>query len=169
MKTWIITDPHFDHKGIEKWTARKKGFQEMLMAAMFKTIGPDDTLICLGDVSFLNHERWHKWMTSMAKNSILVLGNHEKNSLTWYYKYWNCVCNKIKIRAFGEEIILSHKPTMIFDNEINIHGHFHNNNITECFYHEPELETIYTKRHILISCEELPNVQRLDKIIRRKK
>ncbi len=167
MKYWIITDPHFDHKNLEEWSGRKKGWENTFFKNLSEIVTKEDVLICLGDVSFDNHGHWHTQLTHFAGTNILIVGNHDKNTYTWYSKYWDVVCEQMNIKRNGTEIIFSHKPVQIFPYQCNIHGHFHNKPIEECFKFEPELSGIYTDRHISIKLEEHYSAYRLDKLIRK--
>ena len=149
MKYWVITDSHFGHNRLNKFEQRKDNWENILFNSMKNQIKPEDTLIHLGDVSFTNHEYYHRILTSFCKNNILCHGNHEKESNTKYYSYsWNVIVESFNIKIYGKNIIFSHKPVKTELNQINIHGHFHKENLENCFNHEPELKQIYTDRNI---------------------
>ena len=82
-----------------------------------------------------------KYIKSLECTKILVKGNHEHKSNNWYLNCgWNFVCKTFKDKYFGKKILFSHKPK-VDDNDydINLHGHFHNNEHRKL---EPDLVAI---------------------------
>ena len=167
MKTYIITDTHFDHKNIEKWTNRKKGWQERLYRNFVDTVNPEDTVIHLGDIAFKNDEKWNVALTTISNHNILIKGNHDQKSYSWYLKFWDCVCERMDLYMYGQNIVLSHKPVRIYENQINLHGHFHNAGLEKAFYIEPDLGRLYTPNHCLVKLEGINNVQNMEKLVRK--
>ena len=88
-----------------------------------------DTLIHLGDICIGNDAEWHKRFFANANcRCILVRGNHDSKSLSWYMSHgWQFACDRMDLNLYGKHIAFSHKPLPddgSFD--LNIHGHFHN-------------------------------------------
>ena len=152
MKYFIISDTHFNHvEKMCKWCGRPKDYEKKLWKALDDL--PDDcTLIHLGDVCIGNDERVHNRMGTLRYKKILVKGNHDKKSNTWYLnKGWDFVCEQFSDTIYGKRVLFSHKPAK-FDGkyEINVHGHFHN---TTHRSQEPELVEIYNELQKLYACE----------------
>lgn len=124
MKYWIISDTHFGHDNIKKYCNRPDDCDEQILKNL-KNIPQDDILIHLGDFCLGNDEYWHKRFFEIVKcKAILVKGNHDKKSYSWYYKNgWNFVCEKFDFKHEGKYITFSHIPQKITN--INIHGHYH--------------------------------------------
>lgn len=107
-------------------------------------------LIHLGDVSFYDHEAWHKRLMSVCCcKRWLVRGNHDCEPDGWYLKQgWDCVVDGLSMVAGNKRVYLSHKPvpidTKTFD--LNIHGHVHNKK-------QHEFAGKLTNKHILVRCE----------------
>jgi calcineurin-like phosphoesterase family protein len=128
MKYWIITDTHFGHRKMEEYCGRPANFEELIFKGL-KQIQPDDVVIHLGDFCIGEDEKWHNaWNSALfANKKILVRGNHDKKSDTWYYSHgWHSVVDSFSIHYLGNFITFSHIPIKGIQNK-NIHGHFHNN------------------------------------------
>ena len=130
-KIWLITDTHFGHHKIIELCGRPEDYEEKLFASMAK-IPKKDTLIHLGDICMGHDSTLHtNWIEPLDCNKILVKGNHDKKSSSWYLDHgWDFVVQSIVIRSLGHYIHLSHIPIPqehLLTNAYNIHGHFHNN------------------------------------------
>ena len=83
--------------------------------------------------------------------TILVLGNHDKKSKSWYQEHgWSFVCNGIELIHNGHYLHLTHRPSRPQGhNTFNIHGHTHGN-----MHRSEEYLDFYSKEyHIDISPE----------------
>jgi calcineurin-like phosphoesterase family protein len=128
MKTWIITDTHFNHRKMEEYCGRPANFESRILKGL-KQIQPDDVVIHLGDFCIGDDVKWHEFWNSalFANKRILVRGNHDRKSNAWYYAHgWHTVCESLSIHYNNKYITFSHIPIQGIQN-INIHGHFHNN------------------------------------------
>lgn len=132
MKTWIISDTHFGHQNMISYCGRPANFDEIIIKNLKEKIPwqTDDVLIHLGDFCIGKDEKWHKeFFDSIPKSvkKVLVLGNHDKKSKTWYLRNgWDFVCDSFSTHHEGKYITFSHIPIVGIQN-INVHGHFHNN------------------------------------------
>lgn len=132
MRYWLITDLHLGHRKLEELSGRPSNFENLIIKNVGKMVLPEDILICLGDVTLCNSEesaRWNKIFTSLPGKKILILGNHDKKSDSWYYSMgWDFVCKSFSIKFLGNRILFTHRPQEKFHrHNLNIHGHFHNN------------------------------------------
>lgn len=127
MNHWLITDTHFGHARILEFCGRPLGFEQTILRRLESTIKPDDVLYHLGDFCIGNDERWHReFMANCKGRKILIRGNHDKKSISWYYEHgWDFVCDEVRVNLFGKDILISHKPSEHLS-DINIHGHHHN-------------------------------------------
>jgi calcineurin-like phosphoesterase family protein len=165
MKYWIIADTHFNHDGVTEYCNRPSNWQRKTVNALMR-IPKEDVLIHLGDVEWGNTHI----MDLVCSKRILVLGNHDKKSKTYYQNKWDFVCNGLRLEIYGKKILFTHKP-VVWDGwyDINIHGHFHNIALSRCFECEPELKDVYNNRHRRLSLElEDYKPVRLEKFIYRK-
>ena len=138
MKTYIISDTHFNHnKPMIEWCGRPKDFNDILWKNL-NLIGDNDMLIHLGDICIGKDLETHDKLSKFKFKKILVKGNHDRKSNNWYLEHgWDFVCEEFKDSFFGKNILFSHMPRVwdgVYD--INIHGHFHNSDHRR---HEPEL------------------------------
>lgn len=128
MNYWLISDTHFNHLKIEEWGDRSGDWQEQLWAGL-KAIPADDTLIHLGDICIGDDERIHKdLIAGVDCRRILIRGNHDKKSLTWYNERWDFVCDGLELIYNGHYLHLTHRPARPQGSITwNIHGHTHGN------------------------------------------
>lgn len=136
---WIIADTHFGHHMITKNEYRPEGFEDEIMMNVSKLTMQNDILIHLGDVSFYDNKNWHETFLSAASNckrNILVLGNHDRETLSWYYdRGWSFVCHAFDLEIYGFKFRFTHRPIECFSTgsnsnspdviDFNIHGHLH--------------------------------------------
>jgi len=141
MKYWITTDTHFGHKMLLDNGHREEGFEKRILRALEDVQNfskpPSDILIHLGDFCIGEDEKWQEEFrkhTMHFKKKILIRGNHDNKSYNWYYNHgWDFVCETMRLRAFGKELLFSHMPVLAEDSEfttyhkvdMNIHGHLH--------------------------------------------
>ena len=109
---------------------------------------PQDILIHMGDVIFDRAKELAGIMDSLPGTKILVRGNHDRKSGSWYTRHgFHFVCDEFRIGT----TLFTHKPVPIREGiEFNIHGHFHN---TAHRTNEPEFNVFYGNRHILLAVE----------------
>ena len=128
MKIWLISDTHFNHKKLLEYEDRPKDYEEKIFKGLM-SIPENEMLIHLGDISMgKDEEMMEKYIAPLKCKKTLVLGNHDKKSIDWYLERgFDSVCYRMIIKAFGFEILFSHKPRPIeeYNYGLNIHGHCH--------------------------------------------
>jgi len=148
---WVSSDWHLWQENICDWGGRPKDFTDRIIANCKYYIQPQDTLIHLGDVIFKHHDRLKSVMDSFPGTKILVRGNHDKETDSWYCRRgFSFVCDNLMIG----NILLSHKPTDIRlrpDVKFNGHGHTHNNPKER--WEKEILEFYDNTRHKLLAME----------------
>lgn len=141
MKYYIISDTHFNHKQMIEYCGRPENFNDIIWKNL-EQLNDDIILIHLGDICIGGDKEVHKRLSKFKFKKILVKGNHDHKSNTWYLSHgWDFVCEEFRSNLYGHNILFSHKPV---ENEcdINIHGHLHNSD-TENKYtglYSPELQ-----------------------------
>lgn len=154
MKYYLITDTHFGHQKLIEKGYRPADFEKQIINGIDRTIDHTHTLIHLGDVCMGNDRINNKKLDYFFKK-ILVRGNHDHKSDSWYYDQgWDFVCDQFTLKKFSKTIVFSHEPLKEFEGDINIHGHWHDNDHRK----EPDFERWYGKRHKLLAME-LTNYQ----------
>lgn len=151
MNYWIITDTHFGHvPQMCDYCGRPENYSELILKRL-NVINSNDILIHLGDICFGNDSHWHERLFSISCKRWLTLGNHDKKSYAWYLSNgWDFVSQSFTLRVYGKEILFSHVPRTDTGYDLNIHGHFHNNDHRK---HEPELVAIKNDKQILLAME----------------
>ena len=125
---WVTGDSHLGHKKIidklnmPEYNAR--------ILAEYARIPYEDVMIHVGDVSFGDDEYWNdQLLRSTSCRKWLVLGNHDKHSLTWYLdKGWDFVARDFTFDRFGFSLWFTHIPELSIEPAsltLNIHGHLH--------------------------------------------
>ena len=130
-KYWVIADTHLGHDKMHDLCGRPEDFCKRIMAGL-KVVGRDDILIHLGDICIGNDAEHTDNITMFNGKKWLILGNHEKKSKSWYLTHgWDFVADRIDFNMFGRDIVFTHVPIDVKENELNIHGHLHNNDHRE--------------------------------------
>lgn len=139
--TWLTTDPHFRHKRMIELCGRPQDFEKRIVKHWNQLVKPMDTIICLGDICMGDDKEVHeRYIQKLPGFKILVRGNHDKKSDTWYESNgWAICCESMVINRYGYKILLSHRPVstkVMYGADIglpatdlftmNIHGHQHN-------------------------------------------
>ena len=116
---YFVGDPHWGHTNILQFAPKRKEVLgetiELHDAALLKRINssvnkPDDILIIVGDFS-LGH-RIHEYRDKITcRNVWLIIGNHDKNSVSHYYKCgFSVVCYEMTLKIAGEYVRIRHHP-----------------------------------------------------------
>jgi calcineurin-like phosphoesterase family protein len=148
---WITSDTHYHHtnicRGVTGWrtldgkipTDHTRNFQDLdemdsvIVNNINSKVGPNDTLIHLGDVAFGGFEKIGEFLNRLVcKNIHLVLGNHDqhitKNKEDIRSKFLS-VSNYLEVEIGGVEFVLSHYPLCSWNKlgkgSIHLHGHVH--------------------------------------------
>ena len=150
-KVWITSDTHYSHKnicrGVTVWRTidgdipidATRDFPNLdvmnsvIVDNINDKVGPDDTLIHLGDVAFGGVEKIGEFLGRLVcKNVHLVLGNHDqnikKNRENNNDKFLS-IQNYLEVNIGGVDFVLSHYPLSSWNQlnkgSIHLHGHVH--------------------------------------------
>lgn len=131
-RTWIWSDPHFDHEGIIEHGGRPHpdatAMTSMLCAAWRARVGTDDTIVCLGDVTIGQPKRSTLVrMGALPGRKVLVTGNHDfMPGQEWPKSYGfdevvpTLVCNT------KPKLLMTHEPLETVPPGCwSVHGHIH--------------------------------------------
>lgn len=130
MRHLCIADTHFGHDKLVKAGLKSKNEDSKVLTSLVTGTQGGDILFHLGDFCFYNNEFWNSefMQYSNASKYILVLGNHDRKTNSWYYgNGWDFVCNEFTLKAYGCCIVFSHKPVICPKGALNVHGHYHTN------------------------------------------
>lgn len=149
IKIYLIADTHFNHKKMVEHQHRPNNFDELIWNSLNK-LPADCTLIHLGDICMGDDDYVHALLSTLPYKKILIKGNHDKKTNTWYLKHgWDFVCEQLSDHYYGYYITFSHRPIEGIQN-INIHGHLHSDK-----HREDEVKSFYKpKLHKLFSLEQ---------------
>lgn len=126
MDIYIISDTHFGHQNMIKWSMRPEDYNDKLWKAL-DSIPDEAILIHCGDITMGSDALTHMKLQSYKFKKWLVRGNHDNHSISWYVKNgWDFVGDEVVINMFGNKFLFSHMPLPKRE-EIsrNIHGHLH--------------------------------------------
>ena len=127
---YLTSDQHFGHIKIMEYENRPfKTVSEMndfMITQWNKTVSNKDTVYVLGDFAWGNKEAVSLFVSMLNGYKILIKGNHDKNSKTWYHDagFNDVIDGGIILDDF---YLLTHKPLYMNENMpfVNIHGHTH--------------------------------------------
>jgi len=148
---WITSDTHYHHKnicrGVTNWRTQEgdipvsstrdfKDLDEMnsiIVNNINSKVGPNDTLIHLGDVAFGGYERIGQFLDRLVCKDIhLVLGNHDQNiikNIEDIQSRFLSIQNYLEANICGVNFVLFHYPLQSWNNlnkgVIHLHGHSH--------------------------------------------
>lgn len=133
-KKWIISDLHFGHKNILKYSGSLRGgttseeHDEWLMDQINSVLKRNDLLYIAGDVAF-DEASLHR-VKRIKCQKVLIRGNHDILSAQKYLEYFAQIHGLISHKG---TFWISHAP--IHPQELrgryNIHGHVHQNSVLD--------------------------------------
>ena len=90
-KIYVVADLHYGHKnivsGVSRWDNKDatrdfesaKEMNKALLLSINETVGPYDTLIIVGDLSFVHERETMEFLNNIkCKNLEMILGNHDQ-------------------------------------------------------------------------------------------
>lgn len=130
MKIWLTSDTHYGHSNIIKYCFRPfkdvKHMDRELQARHAVTVGDDDFLVHLGDVSLVGNPEKDATITrilsSLKGRKILVKGNHDRPKMVQAYRDWGWI---VLNELCCDKLYLHHQP-IEHNDDLIIHGHSHN-------------------------------------------
>lgn len=158
MKTYIISDTHFNHFNIIKYCDRPfKDIDEMnntITNNWNAIVKKDDIVYHLGDFFLGSKYDLSNIVEKLNGTIYLIRGNHDRLTIKSYEDCGIKVLKNAPIIIDEYKIMLSHRPlpdTMIKKGYINIHGHIHQKKLEDIYD-----TTLFDKdKHINVSCDVL--------------
>ena len=143
---WFISDTHFFHENILKFTDDSgqrirpefeimEEMHETMIERWNSVVKPQDYVYHLGDVTFRYGSEFNNLMHRLKGKKRLIVGNHDK--------IWNpmLISNFEKVelwKGFKEHnFTATHIPLMLEslrDGAFNVHGHVHSNSLNKPGY-----------------------------------
>lgn len=176
-KTWVWSDPHFGHRNINDFANRPPDHESLMLERVATNVGPDDTLLCLGDLCYSNNAAFRALVSPYLTGGrkLLIMGNHDKARPSFYKKCGFKLARPFALRfreivrdgvveleqAFEGEgmwhhtVSFSHYPwdaseenRAMEDTDLRIHGHIHTAGYTRAAY------VPFLKNHVNVSVEQ---------------
>lgn len=158
MKTYIISDTHFNHTNIIKYCNRPfNDIREMnntIIDNWNMIVKKDDIVYHLGDFFLGSKFDLKKIVDKLNGTIYLIRGNHDRLTVKSYEDCGIIVLKNAPIIMNKYKIMLSHRPlpdTMIKDGYVNIHGHIHEKKLEETY----DNRLFGKNKHINVSCDVL--------------
>lgn len=127
IKTYCISDTHFNHENIIKYENRPfKNVEEMnriLIKNWNNVVNKHDKIFILGDFGLDSVGSLTEICQQLNGYKILILGNHDRSKNTMEGIGFNEV-SKYPI-IYKDKYIFSHQPIEDTGRFFNIHGHIH--------------------------------------------
>lgn len=137
MTNFYTADPHFGHANIMKFCdrpfSRVGEMDSRILNAYQSSVGPDDDLWILGDLTFARSEdrgRVAAMLGSIPCRKHLVAGNHDP---AWVRELpeWSSVHDLVEIKDGDTRLTLCHYPMITFPGArrgaLQLFGHVHDN------------------------------------------
>jgi calcineurin-like phosphoesterase family protein len=132
LDTWIISDSHFFHENIIKFTNRTEWSLPSFIDYWMNNIQDEDVVFHLGDI-FMGKGSIQKAKTfiqTLPGQKYFLRGNHDKQPTEFYaHRGWTEIGKDSRLYWQGwkgKRVLFSHYPdTRDLDWTINIHGHIH--------------------------------------------
>lgn len=153
-RTWVISDPHFGHANICKFTNYDgtklrpwddvEKMNEDLILNWNGLVNPEDRVYLLGDVAF-TPAHMKKFIPQLNGRICLIPGNHEPPKMRKYFDLFDDVRGYVQRKGF----IMSHipiHPESLGRWGVNIHGHLHNNLVMNGDKPDPRYENVSVER-----------------------
>ena len=160
--TFYISDTHFGHNNVYKFTSSKTGLRirqwakdaaegdEILVQNWNSVVKPNDLVYHGGDVSV--SKRNVHIVSRLNGRKILIRGNHDRAKTSEYLKYFEEVEGSLMKPKDG--IIMTHVPihetSLMGKYKYNIHGHTHDRCIV---IQKSSGEIVFNKKYFNISVE----------------
>ncbi len=130
LKTYVISDTHFNHANIIKYTTRPfKSVDEMNDVLIYnwnQAVGPRDEVIHVGDFAFGSRESAEKIINQLHGYKILVLGNHDRSAKSMQEMGFDEVYTEYRRRVRGQDVLFFHDPELCTQEyDLYVHGHTH--------------------------------------------
>lgn len=136
--TWFISDTHFGHANIIKYSQRPykdvDEMNEMMVQEWNKLVKPEDNVYHNGDFAFMPYDKFRQLLWRLNGHIYVQLGNHDKvitqhrNDLLKQGKIVS-IENYRELKIDGQMIVLFHYGQRVWNKShhgsIHLYGHSH--------------------------------------------
>ena len=129
MKKWFISDTHFSHTNIIRYTGRPFETVEEMNRCLINNwndcIDADDQVFFLGDFGLGDIDHLQSICSQLKGNKICIRGNHDKNA-SWMMRVgFSTVLESAFLKIGQHTVELIHVPTNPAPSHFQLHGHVH--------------------------------------------
>lgn len=129
MNNWFISDTHFSHANIIRYTGRPfqstSEMDERLIENWNALIQPQDTVFFLGDFGFGTTEFLTALCARLLGNKICIRGNHDGTPAKMHKIGFSVVLESAFIKIGRHQVELIHIPSEQAPLHFQLHGHVH--------------------------------------------
>lgn len=128
---WFTADLHLGHKNVIAHSNRPfSSVEEMdstLIANWNKRVCLTDTIYVVGDFTLgADHD---KYLSQLKGDKILILGNHDQESVARHSLGWKAVYKMLELRYNKQTIVLCHYAMRVWNKShygsLHLYGHSH--------------------------------------------
>lgn len=129
MKKWFISDTHFSHNNIIRYTGRPfesvHQMNECLIENWNSHINPEDIVFFLGDFGLGSTDFLSSLCKQLHGNKICIRGNHDGTVAKMYKVGFMLVLESAFIKIGSHQVELIHIPSETAPSHFQLHGHVH--------------------------------------------
>jgi calcineurin-like phosphoesterase family protein len=111
---WVWSDTHFGHANVIKYSERPFASADEMDAALIAghnaVVGPSQTVLWVGDVSFHGLDRTREILAALHGRKILVRGNHDRSAAQMARLGFDLVADALTLNLDGRLVRVSHLP-----------------------------------------------------------
>lgn len=132
---WFISDSHFFHNNVIKYSNRPFSSVEEMNETLVKNwndkVSKTDVIYHLGDVIFAKHDnQFQETLGRLNGKKILIKGNHDDyKSYSPFWTYWDNVYDYKEVKYDGTKFMLMHFPLAVWNKghrgALHLFGHSH--------------------------------------------
>jgi calcineurin-like phosphoesterase family protein len=135
---WVISDTHFLHARInEEFEAcraalgRSTDVDELMIERWREVVGPEDTVIHLGDLALGKREDFAPISARLPGRKLMLrTGNHDRRTKAWYAEHGFVLIPEFWLPYRGWRVRFTHRPDdarafTCHPRTLNAHGHTH--------------------------------------------
>jgi len=130
---FVTADTHFGHDRLREIQGRPPGVDRLIVKQWNNLVSKHDTVLILGDLSFMNKEKTGVITNGLNGKKYLVRGNHDGQSEKWL-THCGIVTLEPIYKRFKDKyenyisVLFTHEPVLDLPEDwFNAHGHLHGN------------------------------------------
>ncbi|MBS0655911.1 MAG: metallophosphoesterase family protein [Verrucomicrobia bacterium] len=129
MKRWFISDTHFSHDNIIRYTGRPfqsiSQMNEQLIANWNAHVHPEDAVFFLGDFGRGSTDSLVPLCKQLHGNKVCIRGNHDDSAAKMHKIGFMLVLESAFIKIGRHRVELIHIPSEAPPPHFQLHGHVH--------------------------------------------